>query len=109
MARLVEDVSARIENTTLRTNQLLLKLTSVEKRIKTIEPSSTIIPKTKIKKFKSRNAYIPSILTKISNSEQIRAQYMICNLPPQLWKMEIVIPDDCVAKYSHPGIYIYMF
>jgi hypothetical protein len=102
MIRLSEDVSNRIQNSSARANQLCLKLNSVEKRINNTDVTK-ILKLTNKKKFKSRNAYIPSILTKNTNAEQIKFQYTLCNLPPQLWKMETVIPEDCVIHYSHPG------
>jgi hypothetical protein len=82
---------------------LMTKMAPVERAVR----SSDILAvpkKKKVKKFKSKLAIIPSTLTKKTNSVQIQNQYSHCNIAPQLWKMETIIADDCVAKYSHPGI-----
>lgn len=87
---------------TVRTNLLSSKIPNVEKKVKSTDIMQ-VSKKKKPKKFKSREPYIPSILTKNTNSGQIKSQYSICNIIPQLWKMETIVPDDCVIKYSHPG------
>lgn len=82
----------------------------VEKKVRSsviVQPQKKEDKKKKkgLKLFKAREAYIPSTLTKLTNSTQIKHQYTLCNAPPALWKMETVIADDCVAKYSHPGLF----
>lgn len=88
---------------TIKTNILLTKIPAVEKKVRSTD-FLQVPKKKKTKKFRSREPYIPSILTKNTNSSQIRSQYTFCNIMPQLWKMETVVPDDCVIKYSHPGL-----
>lgn len=94
----------RIQSASLRTHVLMTKMAPVERVVR----SSDILAvpkKKKAKKFKSKLAIIPSTLTKKTNSAQILNQYSHCNIAPQLWKMETIIADDCVAKYSHPGLF----
>lgn len=87
---------------TIKTNSLITKIPHVEKKVRSLDITQ-IQKKKKTQKFRSKEPYIPSILTKNTNSSQIRSQYSICNIMPQLWKMETIVPDDCVIKYSHPG------
>lgn len=89
---------------TVRTNLISSKLTAVDKKVKSSDLMQ-VSKKKKTKKFRSRDPYIPSILTKNTNSAQIKSQYSLCNIMPQLWKMETIVPEDCVIKYSHPGYF----
>jgi hypothetical protein len=86
-----------------KTSLILSKVPTVEKKVRSTALVLQNSQPKKIKKFRSREPYIPSVLTKNTNSSQIKSQYTICNIMPQLWKMETIIPDDCVIQYSHPG------
>ena len=81
----------------------MTKIAPLERKVRSTDIVAVSKKKSKVKKFKSKLAIIPSTLTKKTNSIQINHQYSHCNIAPQLWKMETIIADDCVAKYSHPG------
>jgi viroplasmin and RNaseH domain-containing protein len=88
----------------IKANLIVSKLPAIEKKVRSTDLVQ-IPKKKKMKKFRSRDPYMPSILTKNTNCSQIKSQYTFCNIMPQLWKMETIVPEDCVIKYSHPGFF----
>eukprot|EP00603_Paraphysomonas_imperforata_P002862 CAMPEP_0114420904 /NCGR_PEP_ID=MMETSP0103-20121206/4799_1 /TAXON_ID=37642 ORGANISM="Paraphysomonas imperforata, Strain PA2" /NCGR_SAMPLE_ID=MMETSP0103 /ASSEMBLY_ACC=CAM_ASM_000201 /LENGTH=858 /DNA_ID=CAMNT_0001589401 /DNA_START=93 /DNA_END=2669 /DNA_ORIENTATION=+ len=116
LSRLAEDVGSRIINATDRTSRLVDRLTQVESRIQRITTSNTRTPpnesqvirqkKQTMKFLKVRSAqHIPSALNKMTNSAQINGLYADCSLPPQFWKLEALTFDDCLIRYSNPGLF----
>jgi hypothetical protein len=116
LSRLAEDVGVRIINATDRTSRLVDKLVVLEEKIiqnnvksSTLDENETIRKKKQTMKFlKVRSAqYIPSALNKQTNCAQLNGLYSNCNLPPQFWKLEAVTFDDCLIRYSNPGVKLF--
>ena len=102
LARLGEDTHIRVKDITIRSKGLLKQMSSVELKVKQSEVA-VVEDDVKMKHAMKKVPYIPTVFTKRTNSVQINAQYSICTLPPQLWKLEAIIPDDCMIVYSNPG------
>jgi hypothetical protein len=115
LSRLAEDVGSRIINASDRTHRLVDNLMLVEDRIQKCSNAKKVTPnenqlvrqkKQTMKFLKVRSAqHIPSALNKQTNCAQINGLYADCNLPPQFWKLETLIFDDCLIRYSNPGKY----
>ena len=128
LARSTDDMNDRIQTLSTKTSNLLTKLPSVEKIIKTTEIDYNSM---KISyPMKNRSGYIPTVLTKKSNAIPIRDYYMTCcTIPPALWKIESMMtnstipfvfpnthtntnsntnsnsPIECLVLYSDPGYF----
>jgi hypothetical protein len=100
---LSEDTCGRLKELTARTSNVMKALPVVEARVfgSTIAVSESDLIKASHSARKATS--IPTVLTKRTNCLQINSQYDKCSLPPQLWKLESVIPEDCMMNYSDPG------
>ena len=105
LTRLGEDTADRMREATLRCNALMRQVPSVEAKVRQIE-IAVVEDDIKKKNATKKNAIsIPTVLTKKTNCSQINAQYTVCNLPPQLWKIETIVPEDCMICFSNPGTF----
>lgn len=111
LSRLAEDVGVRVTNATARTSRLVDNMVLLEDRIKrkvktTSDENQLVRQKKQTMKFlKVRSAqHIPSALNKLTNCVQLNGLYSSCNLPPQFWKLEAVMFEDCLIRYSNPGL-----
>jgi hypothetical protein len=103
LIRLGEDTADRLKDANIRTNILLKQIANVENKVKQVEIA---VVEDDIKKkvgSKKGNVTILSVITKKTNCSQINAQYNMCSLPPQLWKIESIVPEDCMVNFSNPG------
>lgn len=105
LARLSEDTADRLKESTARCNILLRQLPSVETKV--MQTEIAVVEDDIQKKNVSKRipAATPIVISKKTNCSQINAQYNMCNLPPQLWKIESIIPEDCMIAFSNPGFH----
>ena len=105
LTMLADDVKDRVAHASLRADLLLTKLANIEKRVKDSELGlfghSGNAAKTRY--LSKREPFIPTVLSKTTNASAITMVYGHCNLPPQLWKIEAIVSDDCMVYYSNPG------
>ena len=104
LIRLGEDTADRMREASVRCNVLFKQLPAVEAKVRQTE-IAVVEGDIQKKNNSSRGAVtIPTVLTKKTNCSQINAQYNMCSLPPQLWKLESIVPEDCMIAFSNPGI-----
>ena len=103
LSRLGEDTADRMREATVRCNILTRQLPAIETKVRQTE-IAVVEDDIQKKNGTKRNVIaIPTVLTKKTNCSQINAQYMTCSLPPQLWKIESIVPEDCMVAFSNPG------
>ena len=102
LTKLGEDTHFRIRDVTMRSKVVLKQLSAVETKVRHSEVALGA-EDVASKRVAKKGAYIPTVLTRKTNCPQIQAQYSICILPPQLWKIESIVPDDCMINFSNPG------
>jgi hypothetical protein len=103
LSRLGEDTADRMRDATLRCGMLLRQLPAVEAKVRQTEIAVVEEDIEKRNAGKRSVVTIPTVLTKKTNCSQINAQYTTCSLPPQLWKIESIVPEDCMVAFSNPG------
>ena len=52
-----------------------------------------------------RESIIPEVLTPETNCRQVRTLFDGATPPPQLWKLESALGEDCMSAYSDPGFF----
>lgn len=108
MTRSAEDINDRLHKVSFKTNEIIAGLPDIKKDIESHEMSDEMVVGDEVflHEFstKVREAYIPTVLMKSSNCPQISDVYSTLAAPvPNLWKLENVVPENCVQLYSHPG------
>jgi hypothetical protein len=108
LALLSEDVHDRVKILSLRTNTLVSKLPTVEKRVNSfnLEPD-LVLTNGRSVYLRNREMLTPSLFIKKTNYSSISLQYKMCKPLPQLWRIETYIrnDEDCFKKYSYPGYF----
>lgn len=106
LIQLSEDVHERVESISKRTTALMQKLPSFEARVLSMEVNeyghSGLRAKNKF--LQQRDAYIPTVLSRSTNSPQVMAQYHLIQPLPPFWKLVPVTQQDTSNFYSHPGL-----
>lgn len=105
LSRLGEDTADRVREATVRCNVLLRQLPVVEAKVRQTEIAVVEDDIQKKNATIRSSVTIPTVITKNTNCSQINAQYNTCSLPPQLWKIESIVPEDCMIAFSNPGFF----
>lgn len=103
LTRLSEDTADRVREANERCNFLLRQLPAVEAKVRQTEIAVVEDDIHKKNSLKRSAIAIPTVITKKTNCSQVNAQYNMCSLPPQLWKIESIVPEDCMIAFSNPG------
>lgn len=109
LLQLSEDVHERVNNLSNRTTTLFQKLPILESRLISVELSasdfghSSSIAKDMF--LNDRDSYIPNVLSRSTNCNQIMSQYHACQPLPPFWKLKSITEQDTTNYYSNPGIY----
>lgn len=106
LTQLVEDVDQRTKAITRKTETVYKKLADVEKGLRTIPLQPDIkVSSYSSKYLKGRQMTTPPIFIRSTNYSSVLQQYKSCRHPPQLWRIENMIGEDCFQYYSYPGYF----
>ena len=102
---LSEDMHDRIELLAVRKLTLFNQMSQFESRVVSIELNefghSGFIAKNKF--LPHRESYVPTVLSRGTNSGEVMAQYDIIQPLPPFWKLVPVTQQDTTIFYSNPG------
>lgn len=103
---LLSDINDRVKICSIRTASLYSKLPQIERVMNSLDLQTNMDKAHSHSKIlKNREMVTPPLFIKATNYESVSMQYKLCRPPPQLWRIEAYINDDCFKYFSCPGLF----
>jgi len=104
--RISQETRDRIESVSSRTAKLSQTLDAIEEKNRS-EPVKLLVDTTALSSVAHKKEIkVPHIFTRITNADEILAQYNLCVPPPLLTKIDTILGgEQCQTNYSYPRFF----